>query len=710
MLCLCCVTSIEAAYEALKPKTPSDDSHQSSSIHHESLSDFYQSIMEECWICQQLWALMLHYSNSEKAYESDFSKHDRYEPCFDAEFKALQRWESRGDLPTRLEMFSSGYTVTLTLRTTRYKLLNLKLTPKPKSANGAELNISARRNIAPTSASTSESSQLWNQWFRTCSKLHEECGKLDHKQQLFSPKRLVEIFTDDKGDSFNWRIVCGADIDGVSYLTLSHCWGSSGHKCLTKNNQSDLSKLSNYSNLPKSFQHAFSISFSLGFRFVWIDSLCIVQDDPDDWETQASMMGTIYKYASCNIAATWARDGNDGCFTTKREPRTITLYAGHHYAREYEVNSRLPYYEDIVEAPLNQRGWVTQERFLARRQLSFAQGQVYWECRGLVASEQYPEGFPTTLQYSSPYNQAEGPTGSIAKPTLDYTTEEDHRAAWAALVDFYSDCRFTRSSDKMIALAGLAEEMRDAMDDVYLAGMWKKNIQRQLCWSTDCDVRKHFNRSRMPTYLAPTWSWASVNGPVMSDKVYHFLDDSVSCVEILEATVHSQHPDGLHSFVASRLRMRGVAIWAQAIRSGKTDGPIDEDDWELQATGLNTITLGNVETNIPISILWDENISSSEVNPGQWLDFLDERSSTLLFIFIYMDAHNTTACGLVLRRLSSTTDEILYGRIGTFRDFRRGFSNLLSARLGYPAGQPITEDLNLDHADLKDLVQIVTVM
>jgi hypothetical protein len=369
MLCQSCLTSFQAAYEAVQLKRPRDILYKSSETHQESLSDLYQSILEECWICRQLWASMLYNWRSERDYESDFSKHDHYEHCFEAELELLQQWNMSEDLSRQLEMSSCG---NLTLQTTQYTLLQFTLNPKPTSENKVELNTYTGPDVARTSISASRSSDLWKQWFHTCSKFHKDCRGLGHKLQPFSPKRLVEIATDNNGGSFTWRIVSGADIGNVPYLSLSHCWGSSDHKRLLKKNQMEFSEPSNYSNLPKSFRDAFSISFSLSFRFIWIDSLCIIQDDDEDWKTQASMMGAIYRNASCNIAASSAVGGNGGCFATKKKPEEITLYAGRHRPIEYEINSGLPYYNDIVDAPLNQRGWVLQERFLARKQLSFA--------------------------------------------------------------------------------------------------------------------------------------------------------------------------------------------------------------------------------------------------------------------------------------------------------------------------------------------------
>lgn len=341
---------------------------------------------------------------------------------------------------------------------------------------------------------------------------------------------------------------------------------------------------------------------------------------------------------------------------------------------------------------------------MARKQLSFAKSQVYWECRELVASEQFPEGIPETLRDLSPYNQTRPPTG---KPTLDLETRADLRDAWTALVDFYSNCKFTRLSDKMIALAGLAENMRNATEDIYLAGLWKNDLQKQLRWVTDCDVRKQLNRFRSPTYLAPTWSWASVDGPVMSDDRYCAVnEESLSCIEILDVSIHSEHPSKLHSFVASRLVLRGIAVWARALRAGKSTRHDDDDDWELQPTGHNKISRSLITTSTHVSIIWDENMSGPDVSPERWPSFLEERNSNLLCMFLCIEKPYVD--GLLLRRLPDRSNGDLYVRMGVFYNYDGSFLTLLSTGLKLPSGHPIVEDIDLDDAGLADLVHTVT--
>ncbi|CAJ2506443.1 Uu.00g005730.m01.CDS01 [Anthostomella pinea] len=255
----------------------------------------------------------------------------------------------------------------------------------------------------------------------------------------------------------------------------------------------------------------------MGFQFIWIDSLCVIQDDIEDWKIQSSMMGLIYKHAACNIAATWAADGSMGLFSN-RHPGTVTPCAttldDQRQPREYWISTLRGYHDDITNAPLNKRAWVLQERYLAAKQLSFSKRQVYWECPELTASEEFPSGVPRELWEDSDYgSRAMKLTG---KPHMGVKDEWHARQQWAALVEQYSSCALTKTSDKMIALAGLAGEAQEAFGDAYLAGVWREDHRKQLCWrATEWDCQT------LPGNRVPTWSRAKVDGPVVYDRSYY---------------------------------------------------------------------------------------------------------------------------------------------------------------------------------------------
>lgn len=357
MLCPSCLTLVKAAYLSLNLALSKNTDHESTNILHDSLYSLCLSVKERCWICLQLWASMLEYAKNVNESEGDFSEKDgnfsEHEDGFEVEFKIIKKWRKNGNSSIQLSMSSWNNVLCLALGTASFPGLQFILSPKSINETGPDTSIEPA--LASGTASMAGNPGLWSGWFRTCSEFHEKCREMDRRSPPFVPHRLVEIFTDDDGSSFTWRLVCRNNVGSVQYLTLSQCWGSSGHTSLKSENHSTFLERSTYSGLPKSFQHAFHITFLLDFRFIWIDSLCIIQDNPEDWKVQASMMGSVYKNACCNIAATWAANGNDGCFMA-RESRIITLDLGLDHSTRYHVVPEMLYYNDLMEAPLNTRG------------------------------------------------------------------------------------------------------------------------------------------------------------------------------------------------------------------------------------------------------------------------------------------------------------------------------------------------------------------
>lgn len=140
-------------------------------------------------------------------------------------------------------------------------------------------------------------------WLHNCRTLHHKCS---HREQRtpFRPSRLV-LVQRNATDTITARVACTSISDAaVEYLTLSHCWGTTKFFTLVEQNLGQLQKDIVVGNSPKAFQDAFAVTLELGFSYIWIDSLCIVQDSQDDWLRESSQMGDIYKNCSCNIAAT----------------------------------------------------------------------------------------------------------------------------------------------------------------------------------------------------------------------------------------------------------------------------------------------------------------------------------------------------------------------------------------------------------------------
>jgi hypothetical protein len=442
----------------------------------------------------------------------------------------------------------------------------------------------------------------------------------------------------------------------------------------------------------------------------------------EDWRTQYLKVGAIYSNADCNIAAMWALDGDDGCFN-KRDLFTVTLTTialnlENGQSREFQISGHYTYDDDITNAPLNRRGWVVQERYLARKQLSFAKRQVYWECPEVIASEQFPTGLPDYVWEAGNYIKLKPPT---AKPRLDFEREQELRHVWCSLVETYSDCHLTRPSDKMIALAGLAGQFRDMTGDTYLAGLWKADLHKQLCWKYSHDVYcpddKQRNRSRTLSYYAPTWSWASFDGPVRIDDRYYLPEHEYAYFsEILDVSVNSEDSYKLHSFVSSELQMRGITIWARVVTTDNNDAVYGGTRYEALLTRQSNSVGASSLNRTRVFVFWDENLSSSEADPQRWHRLQEERSSELLLMFVIggsdrklFKLEQEHVDGLVSGERLLPDGDSVFVRLGKF-EYGKEFFDMLATRLNLQPDAALVGEINLDDARLVDLVHKVTII
>jgi hypothetical protein len=170
----------------------------------------------------------------------------------------------------------------------------------------------------------------------------------------------------------------------IRYIALSHPWGSSkqnDHFCTTTANIADrLSKGISVDPLPKTFQHAVQVTRALGLRYLWIDSLCIIQGDDGDFADEAKHMETVFSSAYCVIAASRATGTSSG-FLEERPSRKFVGFETNSSGNAFYVCEAIDDFQnDVIDGHLNKRGWVLQERALARRTIYFTENQTYWEC------------------------------------------------------------------------------------------------------------------------------------------------------------------------------------------------------------------------------------------------------------------------------------------------------------------------------------------
>lgn len=230
--------------------------------------------------------------------------------------------------------------------------------------------------------------QLVKSWTENCANYHDRCFT---SRFGWLPTRLLDIRQE------SLRLVMSENSSG-RYTTLNHCWGEAQFTQLTKSNVDRLMQGFSLTSLPKTFRDAISVTRSLGIDFIWIDSLCIIQDSKSDWETESARMGQVYQYSYCNIAATGAHDSTEGLFFERNKGLLETF--------DIQVNWSIPKTQGRfvlcpiglirrgVRSPLYNRGWDLQEQLLAPRTVSFDRKQVVCFCREHEACEAFPKSVP----------------------------------------------------------------------------------------------------------------------------------------------------------------------------------------------------------------------------------------------------------------------------------------------------------------------------
>lgn len=384
-------------------------------------------------------------------------------------------------------------------------------------------------SIESSTGTASDSSyNLMTAWLSHCREHHEQCQE-PHRVGLDRlPTRLIDIGTQQSGAA-SCLVEVAELLDGaqvMEYVCLTHRWTPTKPLQLTRASAEQFKMAIPMANLSQTFQDAFTVTRSLGYRYIWIDSLCIIQDSADDWATESSKIGEVYTHAAFTIAATAAGEGSKGLFvechegsqpllaleiTRKAKGRTQNYRAffedGPRDATGvYCCISELDWTKYISHSVLNQRGWILQERLLSPRTIHFA-SQLYWECRQMRASQSVPFGFPS---FEGRQHLTESPSANLKVWKSQFShrnTFFDDQVLWKGTVERYSQCDLTRGQDKLPAISGIARKLssifkqQDEKSDFYLAGLWQNDLLSQLTWrrrSKGSAAKGHYRSNSSP--------------------------------------------------------------------------------------------------------------------------------------------------------------------------------------------------------------------
>jgi hypothetical protein len=261
-------------------------------------------------------------------------------------------------------------------------------------------------------------------------------------------------------------------------------------------------------------------------------------------------MAEIYENAFITVAATWSDDSNGGCFSRTREKYKVYKLGGSGlYAQKTLPRFPTGINPDKDEWPLLKRGWVLQERHLSPRIIHYARDQLFWECNSSFHSECGTNDWKLHIHgHSNP--------SSDHQPPLKRGNQSNLHASWRLLIETYTQLNFTKESDLLPALAGIAQhQMRLRHGDTYVAGMWRNSLLEDLIFV--------HHRGRRSNTNAPTWSWAAWEGSII-----FWTSALLPILELSRFDYTYDGPSNVGRVSNARIRLKGPILRAR-IDSGK---------------------------------------------------------------------------------------------------------------------------------------------
>lgn len=321
-------------------------------------------------------------------------------------------------------------------------------------------------------------------------------------------------------------------------------------------------------------------------------------------------MHEVYSNAFCNISATVAKDCSESIFNSRDPdtlvPQTIELPISDEEDESLKIQLFTIYdpklwTSQVSKELVNTRGWVLQERFLSPRILHFGQQQVFWECFEKDAAEAHPSVLPDSLtKFLGARFKILNPKATLPDSSMSYTAF-DHDSisslVWSRIVDLYSECKLTYPGDKLIAISGLAKRISTVLQDEYVAGMWRRNLENELLWAVTVANRRGLT-FRAAEYRAPTWSWASVDGKLMLGSAR--LGSPLIKVEDWNLTYTT--PDTTGGISGGWLRLAGVLMEMKLNRNPPSTQVGNEWNMTLESVEI-TIQHDEVKQIEPLVIL-----------------------------------------------------------------------------------------------------------
>lgn len=348
-------------------------------------------------------------------------------------------------------------------------------------------------------------------WFKICDN-HHFCRPSEPTSGAPPAFRLVEIgYADDYTDVVLRDVNDLGSMDRNRYITISHRWSSEVESCkLLKQHVRERRQKIDVASLPLAFRDCIDVARNLqlhiGPLFLWIDSLCIIQDSEADWNAQAGVMDSIYQYAYCNFAL--CDSSSVSILPTMAPELAFPVPLEHPCDERYRIGNFYPFRSLVSSSALDGRGWVFQEIMLAPRVVYFSHQQILWACHCLHATQYNPTTDCSESSGVRSWRQERRIVGSAAIQSSEPGIDDPVRDWWA-LLRLYTSKHVTKPHDRLIALSGIAHRFSTSLSPSiqYVCGLWSDHLVLHLAWHASTPD------SFYTCYCLPSWSWTAVRGP-----------------------------------------------------------------------------------------------------------------------------------------------------------------------------------------------------
>ncbi|OTA52043.1 HET-domain-containing protein [Hypoxylon sp. EC38] len=488
-------------------------------------------------------------------------------------------------------------------------------------------------------------------WLRECDESHDRCNR---RQLDYLPTRVIDV-------SRQQDKVFVTEADGCQkgrYVALSHCWG---HFKPIQTTALSLPKFRTYGihleSLPRVFREAVLVTRLLKCSFLWIDSLCIIQGDREDWAREAPRMADVYSNSYVTVAAASSADCTGSLFYENDERQVK-----HIVEREFGDSTlakifvrpavdHSPYDQGrgllppnpLHPAPLLYRGWFFQEYILSPRILFFTNWEILWRCYQRSTCICGVRNHRDVAQ--NPYLK------SMLEDLVPHGSWPDLHWLWSRLISAYTERQLTYDSDKLAALSAIAGLMSNTTLGRYISGLWESSLVACLLWGvTKSSIRTDIPIKRSTDPSVPSWSWASVIGPVAM-RLEAFPMQGLEIINVM------YDADKTHSLVeanATAIVLRGLVCECRVWCPSYCDRPSYDHTRFIQGVGMRRQYQFTVDVGSEVSC---------------------DREDAMLAYFLNVSGDQ----GIVLLKLDNGEDT--YRRIGALRGDNLGEMQFTSAVL-----------------------------